>query len=504
MDVDQTRNQKDGNEQMINAQESAAHGSKERLFLGHPRALATLFGMEVWERFSFYGMQAILLVYLYHTTTQGGLGISQSVAIGIVGAYGSGVYLAAILGGWFADRLFGPERTLFYSGIIVMLGHIALAILPGVYGVAAGLVMVAIGSGGVKSTCSSLVGSLYDMDSPRRDAGFSIFYLGVNIGALTGPLLTGLLQQQAGFHYGFGIAAIGMAFGLFQYTRGRSQLPDSQKVAPTPLPAGEGRKYLLGGAVALVVVAVALAVGWIRADNLSDVFLTIISIVSVAYFFIILRSTRVSPSERFRVYAFIPLFLTSAAYWAMYSQSYTVITAFFDQRVDRQLGGFEIPVGWLVSIQALMIIILSGLFAWMWTTLGKRQPSSTMKFIIAMVIIALTFLGYLPYLGSGASTMPLFMLGVLLFGFSISELFLSPIGLSVATKLAPTAFQTQMLALFFMSMALGYAAGGKLGTFYTEETEVAYFIGMAGLGGVTALLLLLCFPFIKRAAQGAH
>lgn len=478
--------------------------SEERRFLGHPWPLATLFGMEVWERFSFYGMQAILLIYLYHSTAQGGLGISQSVAIGVVGAYGSGVYLAAILGGWFADRVLGAERTLFYSGVIVMLGHIALAILPGIQGVTAGLVLVAIGSGGVKSTCSSLVGSLYDTDSPRRDAGFSIFYLGVNIGALAGPLLTGLLQQKSGFHYGFGIAAIGMAFGLFQYASGRRQLPDSQKMAPTPLPRGEGKKYLAGVAAVLIAISTALTLDWIRADNLSDVLLAIIAVISVAYFFIILRSTRVSSAERLRVYAFIPLFITSAAYWAMYSQSYTVITAFFDQRVDRQIGNWEIPVGWLVSVQALMIIALSGAFAWMWTVLGKRQPSSTMKFIIALAIIALTFLGYLPYLGNEASTMPLFMLAFLLLGFSVSELCLSPIGLSVSTKLAPRAFQTQMLALFFMSLALGYAAGGKLGTFYTQETEVAYFVGMAGLGGITAVLLLMCLPFIKRAAQGAH
>lgn len=478
--------------------------TEERTFLGHPRPLATLFGMEVWERFSFYGMQAILLIYLYYSTTQGGLGISQSVAIGIVGAYGSGVYLAAILGGWFADRVLGAERTLFYSGVIVMMGHIALAILPGVSGVIAGLVLIAIGSGGVKSTCSSLVGSLYDINSPRRDAGFSIFYLGVNIGALAGPLLTGLLQQKAGFHYGFGLAAIGMAFGLFQYTSGRRQLPENQKVAPTPLSSSEAKKYISGGVAVFVAISTALSLGWVRADNLSDVLLTIIAIISIVYFIIILRSSRVSSNERLKVYAFIPLFITSAAYWAMYSQSYTVITAFFDQRVDRQLGAWEIPVGWLVSVQALMIIVLSAVFAWLWTALGRYQPSSTMKFIIAMVIIALTFLGYLPYLGDQANAMPLLMLGILLFGFSVSELCLSPIGLSVSTKLAPKAFQTQMLALFFMSLALGYAAGGKLGTFYTRDTEVAYFIGMAGLGGFTGLLLLLCAPFIRRAAQGAH
>nr|WP_298374965.1 oligopeptide:H+ symporter [uncultured Halomonas sp.] len=474
----------------------------KRHFFGHPWPLATLFGMEVWERFSFYGMQAILLIYLYYETSQGGLGISQSVAIGIVGAYGSGVYLAAILGGWFADRVFGAERTLFYAGVVVMLGHISLAILPGVYGVTAGLILVALGSGGVKSTCSSLVGSLYEPGSPRRDAGFSIFYLGINIGGFVGPLLTGLLQQNVGFHYGFGIAAIGMAIGLFQYARGRKQLPDDQRKSPMPLEAGSVKYHVAGAVIALAILLLAIGLGWVRADNLADVLLGIIAIVSVIYFYLILRSSRVSAEERRRVYAFVPLFLTSAIYWALYSQSYTVITAFFDQRVDRTLFGWTVPVGWLVSIQALCVIVFSGVFAWLWTTLGKRQPSSTTKFVIAMLIIGLTFLGYLPYLGAEGVSMPLIMLVILLIGFTASELCLSPIGLSVSTKLAPTAFQTQMLALFYMSLSLGFAAGGKLGTFYTQDTEVSYFIAMAVIGMATSVLLLICLPFIKRASQG--
>ncbi|ALM54360.1 peptide MFS transporter [Halomonas huangheensis] len=478
--------------------------AEDKQFFGHPRSLATLFGMEVWERFSFYGMQAILLIYLYYEVSRGGLAISQSVAIGIVGAYGSAVYLASILGGWFADRLFGAERTLFYSGIVVMLGHIALAVLPGVHGVTAGLICVALGSGGVKATCSSLVGALYEPGSDRRDAGFSLFYLGINVGGFVGPLLTGLLQKNIGFHFGFGIAAIGMAIGLTQYAFGRKRLPESQKVAPNPLEAGAFKYYVIATAAIIGAVLVAVTIGWVRADNLSDVMLTIIAIFAVAYFCVILSSSRVTSEERRRVLAFIPLFLTSGAYWALYSQSYTVITAFFDQRVDRSVFGWEVPVGWLVSAQALTVIVLSGVFAWLWTRLGKRQPSSASKFVIAMFIIGLTFLGYLPFLGSDAASMPLIMLIVLLLGFTASELCLSPIGLSVTTRLAPAAFQTQMMALFFMSLALGFAAGGSLGGFYTEENEVQYFIGMAGLGIVTAVLLALCLPFIKYASRGTE
>ena len=206
-------------------------------FFGHPRPLSTLFHIELWERFSYYGMQSILLIYLYYEVTRGGLGIDQGLAGGIVGIYGGSVYLATILGGWLADRVLGAERTLFYSGIVVMLGHIALALVPGVPGLVVGLVCIALGSGGVKSSASSMVGALYE--DPQwhalRDAGFSIFYLAVNIGGFFGPLLTGVLQSEMGFHYGFGAAALGMAFGLWRYARGRAGLP--QLPVPNPLGA---------------------------------------------------------------------------------------------------------------------------------------------------------------------------------------------------------------------------------------------------------------------------
>src|SRR3954471_4376394 len=192
-------------------------GKGEENFFGQPRALANLFGVEMWERFSFYGMQGILLIYLYYSAADGGLGIDQGTANGIVGAYGGGVYLATILGAWLADRAIGPERTLFYAAVVVMLGHVALALVPGVAGVGAGLILVALGSGGVKANATSLVGSLYAEGDERRDGGFSLFYMGINLGAFAGPLLTGWLQENQGFHWGFGLAAVGMFLGLVQY-----------------------------------------------------------------------------------------------------------------------------------------------------------------------------------------------------------------------------------------------------------------------------------------------
>lgn len=474
----------------------------ERGFLGHPRALGTLFGMEVWERFSFYGMQAILLIYLYYETARGGLAVDQSAAIGIVGAYGSAVYLAATLGAWVADRLLGPERTLFISGFIVMLGHTLLALVPRLEGLVAGMICIALGSGGVKANCASLVGALYEPGSRLRDAGFSLFYLGINLGAVTGPLLTGILQTSLGFHVGFGLAAVGMAFGLWQYARGRKRLPPGQQSPPMPLAPGQGRYYAAAAIGIVLLAGLAILVGWLRADNLSAVLVTIIALLAAGYFVLIAGSRRISDTERRRVQAFVPLFITSAIFWSLFSQSTTVITAFFDQRVARQVLDWTIPVGWFVSMKASYIVVLSGLFTWLWTSLGSRQPSSATKFVLAMTGIGVSYLGFLPYLGSG-QIMPLGMLLLLMLGFTCSEMCISPIGLSVATKLAPAAFQTQMMALFYMSMALGFATGGQMGTFYSQDSEVIYFVAMGAIGLATAIGLLCCLPFIHARAFAA-
>ena len=241
-----------------------------RPFLGQPGPLANLFSVELWERFSFYGMQAMLVYYMSWTAAEGGLGIDPAVATGIVGAYGGMVYVFCILGGWVADRLLGSERTMFVSAVGIMLGHIALALVPGVPGLTLGLVLVAVGSGGLKANATNLVGSLYSREDPKRDAGFSIFYMGVNIGALFGPLLTGLARDTMGFHVGFGLAAAGMAIGLTQYALTRKNLPTDVHRVPDPLPRSQyGRWGLIGLGMVAVVVALFLT-DVITLDNLSD------------------------------------------------------------------------------------------------------------------------------------------------------------------------------------------------------------------------------------------
>ena len=449
--------------------------SPQKQFLGQPRALAHLFGVEMWERFSFYGMQGILLIYLYFSVTKGGLGLDEAVAGGIVGAYGGSVYLSTILGAWLADRLFGSERVLFGSAIVIVAGHLALALIPGIAGVAVGLVLVALGSGGLKANATAVVGTLYSEDDTRRDAGFSLFYLGINLGSFFGPLLTGLLQKSVGFHWGFGLAAVGMTAGLIQYSFGRKELPAAAHEVPNPLP--RSRYPLFGGIAvgAIVVIAVLVLTGVIRADNLAGIVIVCALGATIAYFAVILASRHVNATERSRVWAFVPLFITSVAFWSLYQQQFTVLTVYSDKRLDRSIFGLEMPVSWVQSINPVFIIIFSGVFAALWTRLGTRQPSTPVKFALGTALMGGAFLLFLPFANGGEGSTPLLAIVGILFVFTVAELLLSPIGLSAATKLAPARFKTQMVALFFLSISLGTAISGWLVQFYDPADEVPYF-----------------------------
>jgi proton-dependent oligopeptide transporter, POT family len=478
--------------------------ARERTFFGQPRVLANLFGVELWERFSFYGMQGILLIYLYYSAAQGGLGINQDTATSIVGAYGGSVYLATVVGAWLADRLFGPERVLFGSAILVMIGHLCLALIPGLAGVAAGLICIALGSGGVKATATALVGTLYAPDDDRRDAGFSLFYLGINLGALVGPLLTGLLQKELGFHYGFGLAAVGMAIGLTQYAFGRKNLTGPAREVANPLPANRRPLVLVVALGAAVVVAVLAFAGLIPASRLSTIVVVLSILAAVAYFAVIITSHKIDHVERLRVLAFIPMFIASAAFWSLYQQQFTVVTVYSDKRLDRDLFGWTMPVSWVQSINPVFIIILSGAFAALWTRLGSRQPSTPIKFGLGTLVMGVAFLLFIPFAGGGPNSVPLLGLVGILFVFTVAELLLSPVGLSLSTKLAPAAFRTQMVALFFLSVALGTAMSGTLAKYYDENHEVAYF-GILGAAAIAiGLIIIAISPMVRRWMGGVR
>lgn len=479
--------------------ESASTTKKDRGFFGHPWGLANLAGVEMWERFSFYGMQGLLAFYIYYSTTDGGLGLSEAAATSIVGAYGGLVYLSSVLGGWIADRVLGAERALLSAAVLIMVGHLALALVPGVIGLTIGLVCVALGSGSLKTTTSTVLGDLYDRTDTRRDAAFSIYYMGVNLGAFFGPLLTSALWGWKGFHWGFGLAAIGMAFGLVQYLLMRRHTKsESSTRVPNPLTKTERIRWSLLLIGALVVIAIAASTGLVTAENLSIIVVILTIITVVVLFSIIGSSKRIDADERSRVLSFIPLFIASAVFWTLFQQQFTVLAIYADQRLDRTFFGIELPPSIVNSVNPVFIIIFAGVFAAMWTKLGDRQPSTPVKFALGTIIMGLAFLLFIPFSGGEANSVPFYAIVLILFLFTIAELFLSPVGQSLATKLSPKAFHSQMVALYFLSVALGSAAAGAISAWYSADNEVPYFmwIGLASIA-VGVVLFLARKPILS-------
>ncbi|WP_435119562.1 peptide MFS transporter [Amycolatopsis thermoflava] len=483
---------------------TSTEAKRDTRFFGHPIGLANLFGVEMWERFSYYGMLGILPIYLYYSVAEGGLAMPEATATSIVGAYGGLVYLSTIVGAWVADRLLGSERTLFYSAVLIMIGHISLAFLPGFLGIGVGLVCVAIGSGGLKGNATAVVGTLYGEKDERRDAGFTIFYMGVNLGGFVGPLLTGLAQSEVGFHLGFGLAAIGMAIGLTQYTVFRRNLPDTAREVPNPLPAQ--RRPAVGGVLLVLVAVIVAAVlsGIVTAANLSDVVVWIVGIASVVYFAVILSSSKITAIERRRVLSFIPMFIASAAFFALYQQQFTVVAVYSDQRLDRDLFGWEMPVSWVQSINPVFILLLAPVMAAIWIKLGSRQPSTPIKFALGTSVMGVAFLLFLFFAGGAGNSTPLLALVGILLVFTVAELMLSPVGLSLSTKLAPDAFRTQMVALNFLSVSLGTALSGSLAEYYGTDHEASYFGIVGGVAVVIGLVLALISPFVRKLMSGVR
>lgn len=485
---------------MQQVQDSPRH----RTFFGHPIGLANLFGVELWERFSFYGMLTILGYYLYYTAADGGLGLPKSTATGIVGAYGGLVYLSTVLGAWVADRLLGMERTVFYGGVVVMAGHIALAFVPGLPGVGVGLVLVALGSGALKANASSLLGTLYDKNDPRADGGFTLFYLGVNLGAFVGPLATGLLQTRVGFHYGFGAAAFGMALGLTQYVLYRRNLGSHGRIVANPLPPRAIWKAIAIVTALAGAVAVLFTTHLVELANLSQFTTGVIVVASVVYFAVMLTSSKVSDTERIRVRAFIPLFIANAVFWSLFQQTFTVLAVYSDERVNWSVFGWTAPSSWIGSIEPVWIILLSPLFALMWTRLGNRAPTTPRKFAYGVIGMGAAFLLFLPMAATTGNVVPALLVAGIMVVFAVSELLLSPIGLSVTTKLAPEAFRAQMMALFFFSVGLGTAMSGVLAQRYDPAHEFAYFGTLGAMAILVGAVVLLMSPRISRLMEGVH
>ncbi len=476
-----------------------AAARQDRGFFGHPWGLANLAGVEMWERFSFYGMQGLLAFYIYYSLSEGGLGMSEAAATSIVGAYGGLVYLSSVLGGWVADRVLGAEKTLVSAAVIIMFGHIALAVFPGVVGLGVGLVSVALGAGSLKTTTSTVLGDLYEPNDVRRDAAFSIYYMGVNIGGFIGPLLTSLVWGWKGFHWGFGLAALGMALGLLQYVLLRRHTVTESGARPTnPLTRPERLRWIVILVAAIAIITVAALLGLLRAENLSIIVVALTIVAAIGLFSVIGASARVTSDERSRVLSYIPLFIASAVFWTLFQQQFTVLAIYSDQRLDRDLFGFELPPSVVTSINPVFIIIFAGVFAAMWTKLGERQPSTPIKFALGTMIMGLAFLTFIPFSGGADGSVPFYAIVLILLLFTFAELCISPVGQSLATKLSPHAFHSQMVALHFLSIALGSAAAGALSGLYSTDDEVPYFltIGLASIA-VGIVLATVKAPILR-------
>ncbi len=477
-------------------------------FFGHPKGLSTLFFTETWERFSYYGMKAILLYYMYDQAASGGLGIDQGLAKSIVAVYGAALYMSSILGGWIADRFLGSRRSILYGGILIMLAHLTLAIPGGAAFLYASMVLLVIGTGMLKPNVTNSVGGLYAEDDTRRDAGFSIFYMGINLGAFLAPLVIGTIGQSYNYHLGFSLAAAGMAAGLTQYWLRRRTLGDVGLAPTNPMTETERGQAVLRigiGVVLLVACAAFLVVtGEFTASLVVNAVSLLAFIVPVAYFVVMFTSKKVSAVERSRLVAYIPLFIGAVLFWFVEEQQFTVWAQFADQQTDLDAFGFHIPSSWVQVISAMDVIIFAPLLALLWTKLKHRQPSTPQKFTIGLFLSGLSFLimALVCVLqGPDGKANPLWLL-LSLTVLTIGELCLSPVGLSATTKLAPAAFVAQTVGLFLAADAAGQGLIAQVAPLYNRHSAPVYFGVIGGFVLVAAAILGLLSPAIKRKMHG--
>lgn len=477
-------------------------------FFGHPKGLFTLFFTEFWERFSYYGMRAILVFFMYYEVSKGGLGFPENTALAIMSIYGSLVYMSGIIGGWMADRILGTSRAVFYGGILIMLGHIVLAVPGNASLFFLSMILIVLGTGLLKPNASSLVGEIYSEQDNRRDAGFSIFYMGINLGGFLSPLVVGTVGMN-NFHLGFGLAAIGMFIGLVVYMVTRSKnLGLAGTIVVNPLSPAEKKKVFTIMGVGVVVLA-ALIVAAIAFGILTfDTFIKLVGILGILiptlYFVIMYRSPKTTPVERSRIIAYIPLFIASIMFWAIQEQGSTILANYADKRTQLEFAGIHISPAWFQSLNPLFIIILAPVFAWLWVKLGNRQPTIPQKFSLGLLFAGLSFLIILlpAYFGGAASLVNPLWLVLSYFVVVLGELCLSPVGLSATTKLAPAAFSAQTMSLWFLSNAAAQAINAQIVKFYTPETEMLYFGVIGGAALVLSLLLYLLSPKIQSFMKG--
>ena len=498
---------------MQNRRRAKLGNSLPATFFGHPRGLATLFFTEMWERFTYYGMRTVLVLFLVAAVSSGGFGIDDKTATAIYGMYTAGAYLAALPGGWVADRLIGARRAVLLGGICIAIGNGLLAASSGPRGFYIGLIVIIAGVGLLKPNVSAMVAELYPEGGARLDAGFTVFYMGINVGATLGPIVTSAAKDYIGPRAGFGAAGLFMALGVVQYVFTQRYLGEAGRLRPNS--AERGKSWLqLWIALGIAVLAIAgCAFGIIPIDPLAmaRVSTVLIGAVSLAYFLYLIFGAGLNTEERRRALVIGVLFLGSALFWVGYEQAGSSLNLFADRYTDRaiQAISFVIPTGWFQSLNPTFIIIFAPVLAWIWVALAKRNlnPSAPAKFAIGLMVMGSGFLvmaGAAAIVAHGSNVLPTWLLFTYLL-HTLGELCLSPVGLSYTTKLAPKRLVGQCMGLFFLSLSLGNLVAGlvagrfdsnNLAAMPGQYMDIVYF--SVGLG---ALLLIFSRP-VKRLMGG--
>ncbi len=484
----------------------------------HPAGLRTLFFTELWERFSYYGMRALLVLYM--VDAQSGLGLDDQTATAIYGLYTAAVYLVALPGGWIADRLLGAQQAIWYGGMIIAAGHFTLAV-PSPLAFPLGLLLIVIGTGLLKPNISAVVGELYARGDPRRDAGFTLFYMGINLGAFAGPLICSALgeSERFGWHYGFAAAGVGMVVGLLYFRARRDRLEDAGRYPSLDVTVPAERAQIRAGwqrvalaTAVLVIAALAVILGWVRVDPLAAAQQTgiMIAAMAVLYFAWLFAFGRLTADEKRRVTVFIVLISASAMFWAGFEQAGSSLNLFAERYTDRLIGGFEIPAGWFQSLNAGFVLALAPVYASMWVALARRNldPSTPTKFAIGLISLGLGFavmIGAARLVAGGEQVLPTWLIFTYLL-HTMGELALSPVGLSATTRLAPHRYVGQMMGIWFLATALGNLLAGLIAGGFRHDALA----DMAGLytqivlttAGAGLILLLLVRP-LKRLMGGA-
>ncbi|MEU6255253.1 peptide MFS transporter [Streptomyces sp. NPDC047043] len=482
----------------------------DHAFFGQPKGLLALSGLEVWERFSFLGMQAILVLYFADTSAHGGMGMSAGTAASVSAAYGTLVYLVSVAGGWLADRILGSYRAVLWGGILIACGHYAMAVpTQGMTWV--GLGLISAGTGLLKPNVATMVGKLYRTDDDRRDAGFVLYYMAINIGAFAGPLITGWLGDHKGWHWGFSAAAIGMTFGLIQYVAGRRHLAGRRHTAEFALAPDAMRRairLILAGLVAVAVVAAALAAaGRLTMGRFVDL-LTLISVIApVVHFAVMFASPRVTPEERGRLRPYIVLFLASTVFNFILFQAYSTMMLLASTNAETAVLGFDFPASWYASALGAFEVALAPVVAALWVRMGHRQPHASNKIAIGVVLGGLSFLlMVLPTSGHSSDDHLMsawWIVGSYLL-LGLGDVLLETSGMSATTKLAPAAFASQTMSLWFLSLALANGIQAQTVKLYDDVSKPAYF-GVNGAIAVAAgLAVTAAAPWLRRTMHPVH